>query len=331
MLRVLAMDIMAEKSSFLVLVSGGPAGFAHATPALEGIRRARRGQRVVLLTDPEVVGLAEASPYCDAVLSNEGWDQPRGAGKLLAALRAERFELIYDLVGSLHAERLIGAVRGGAGFTGTLRGAKFPADLVAVSDMHPVEAALARSGPAGQLVDPDAKPDVSWAATARRNTPSLQPQYFSLQHPFVVLAPGGEDGPVWPVSEFAALAVRLAECKVGVAVASEPAHREAAQAVVRACPDARDLAGRADMTQLCAIAVHASAAMGHAKSDLMHLIAAAGTPTIALTTSHADAGSAPRGRSVMALAANDRDALTPRYAAEVLGMFGRVDLLRASA
>lgn len=324
-----------KPTSVMAIVMGGPAGFAHATPALAAIRDQRRGQRMIVLTEAALGELALASPYCDGVITIDDWRNGRSFHAAVAAAKRENIELIFDLVGSVQVERFIAALKPGApAFTGTLRGAKYPADLLAVSAMHPLDAAVARVAPAGVDVGPEPKPDVSWAATARRNAPSLQPEYFSLRQPFIVLVPGGsdgKDGPVWPVSQFAALAVQLVNRGVGVAVASQPEHRQSARAVVRACTQARDLAGRASLTQLCAIAVHAAGAMGHANSDLLHLIAAAGAPTIALTLSHDDACLAPRGRQVMALAAADRDNLTPEYAAEALGMFGRVDLLRASA
>ncbi len=326
---------MASDTSILVIVLGGPGGFAHATPALAAIRRARRGERLILLTEPDFCELAEDSPYCDIAISTDKWDTPRGLHQLANALRKEKISMIFDLSGAMQVERLLAAMKPNPPpYASTLRGATFSSDFLAVSEMHPIDAAIARVAPAGIIVDPDATPDVSWAATARRNAPSLKPQYFGLRNPYVVIVPGtqdGADGPIWPVSQFAALAMQLVERGVGVAISADPTNRDAARAVVRACPRARDLAGRASYTQLCSVAVQAAGALGHAESDLLHLIAAAGTPTVALTRSHEEAAKAPRGRAVAALAVNNRDALTAEYAAEALGMFARVDLLRASA
>ncbi len=320
---------------YLVIVQGGLVGFAHATPALAAIRQRHRGARVVLLTDTDVETLAGDSPFADEVVSTEGWDEPRVMNRLAARLRKDKFHLIYDLAGSVAVERLIMAMKPAAPrYTGTLRGAAYPADFFAVSEMHPVDAALARIAPAGIQPLGPAIPDVSWAATARRNAPSLQPGYFGLREPYVVLAPGTEGmagEPVWPAALFAGLAVQLVARGVGVAVACEPADRDAARAVVRACSEVRDLAARANHTQMCAIAVHANGSFGQAQTGLMHVLAAAGAPTVAVTRSHDEANTAPRGRAVVALTATTPESLTVEYAADAIGMFARLDVLRASA
>ncbi len=201
----------------------------------------------------------------------------------------------------------------------------------------PVSEILSRQlAVAGVTLDPAEKPDARWAATARRNSPSLKPEYFGLERPFVLLGPASPVGPMgpprWPTARFAGLAARLAANGVGVGVVSDPGDRGPVRAVCQAAPDARDIASRADLTQVASLAAEAGGALGHADCGLTHLMAAAGAPTIAIARSHEEGlAVGPRAHAVITLAAADPTQTTVEYAAQLISMFAKVGSLSRRA
>jgi ADP-heptose:LPS heptosyltransferase len=189
---------------------------------------------------------------------------------------------------------------------------------------------------AGLTLDAAERPDVRWAATARRNSPSLRPEYFGLERPYVLLGPASPGGaaapPRWPTARFAGLAARLAANGVGVGVVGDPGDRGPVRAVCQAAPDARDIASRADLTQIAALAAEAGGALGHADCGVTHLMAAAGAPTIAIARSHQEGlAIGPRASSVITLAAADPTKTTVQYAAQLISMFAKVGSLSRRA
>lgn len=326
---------MTRPQPVLVMKMGGPAAFAEATPAMALIRQVHRGQRVVLVTGEDTADLGRAAPYFDDVVGVGDLTTSQGLGRAVIAVKSERPGRIYDLDGSSGVERIFAVMRPfSPEIAGTLRGATFKADMRKVDRLHPVDAIMARIAPAGLSLEGDPIPDVSWAVTARPNTPSMQPAFFGLTAPFVILAPGGEalpGRPVLPAAHFAGLSVRLTDSGVSVGLASTPEDRDAARAVARACPAVKDLAARADYTQAAALATQAVGVFGHVGAEMLHFLAAAGVPTIAITSPGEDPRAVPRGASVVALTADQNGDMTIEAAITAIGMFAGVDQLRASA
>ncbi len=322
-------------SDVLIVKFGGVGGFVNALPAMAAIRRSHRGARIVLLTDPDLAVLAEHAPYFDDVIAEDAFDDARGAHRVSVKLRGERFANVFDLEGGPRSERVYNVLKPfGVMFASTVRSARRRIDPRELDGLHAIDAALARVAAAGVPPAGAAIPDVRWAVTARRGAPSLRPAFFGLKSPYVLLgpdAPGGVRDGAWPLAHFARLAAALAAQGVGVAVASAADQRATARAIAAACPAVCDLGPRADYVQLAALAAAASGAFGHAGGELMPLIAAAGAPTLVMVTSHADAGVAVRGRSVISILAPHPEALSPAYAAQAVGMFTHAPRLQASA
>lgn len=124
--------------------------------------------------------------------------------------------------------------------------------------------------------------------------------------PVIGLAPTANWAPkVWPAERFVALFQRLVEAYVPgavPAVIAGPGEAEAAMArpVLQALPDAIDLVGRFSLPEIAAFLSRASLFVGN-DSGLMHLAAAAGTPTLGLfgPTNAMEYGPAGRRRSVV--------------------------------
>jgi ADP-heptose:LPS heptosyltransferase len=109
-------------------------------------------------------------------------------------------------------------------------------------------------------------------------------------------------GKVWPAERFAALFRRLSETRLPGAVVAVfggpgPAEHALAAPLLAALPDAIDLCGRLTLAEAAACLQRCALYVGN-DSGLMHLAAAAGTPTIGLCGATLDraAEMAPAGR-----------------------------------
>lgn len=321
---------MSAKGDVLIVHRGGLTSFVNALPAMKAIRGAHRGARVSILSGPPVDVLAADMPYVDDILDGPSPDEAGDVARFAQRLKKHKWARIYDLERSEASERLFNAMKPFPPvWIGGGRGMKYRFD--ASSGMSTLETLRRQLALVGIEVDPEEKPDARWAATARRNAPSLKPEFFGLKRPYVLLAPASPtpDGqPRWPIARFAGLAARLAANGVGVGIVTDAQDRAAGRAVAQAAPDARDLASRADLTQVAALAVEAGGALGHADSGVVHLMSACGAATISIARS-GEAGVAvgPAGPAVMTLTAPDPTKTTVDYAAQLISMYAHVGSL----
>jgi ADP-heptose:LPS heptosyltransferase len=325
---------MKAGGDIVMVHCGGLTSFVGAFPAMRAIRRAYRGARVLMAAAEPAHALGADTPYADEVIPIGPMDDPREAARVAARLKLEKVECIFDLERSDATEKLFAAMKPfPPPWCGGARGMKYRFDAPAGMAMAEV---LARQlGVAGIELDPGEKPDARWASTARSNSPSLKPEYFGLERPYVLLAPASPGPPAapprWPIARFAGLAARLAANGVGVGVVIDPGDRGPGRAVCQAAPDARDIASRADLTQVASLAAEAGGALGHADCGVTHLMAAAGAPTIAIARSPEEgAAIGPKG-NVVTLAAPDPTHTTVEYAAQLIAMFARVGSLARRA
>jgi heptosyltransferase III len=145
-------------------------------------------------------------------------------------------------------------------------------------------------------------PVVWFSAEDSARTASL----LLLGQPVIALAPTANWAPkVWPAERFVALFQRLSDTYVQgavPAVIAGPGETEAAMAqpVLQALPTAIDLVGRLSLPEIAAFLSRVSLFVGN-DSGLMHLAAAAGTPTLGLfgPTDAVEYGPAGLRRSVV--------------------------------
>lgn len=320
----------AKPGDVLIILLNDLGLMVDALPALKAVRAHHRGANITMLSRPELARLAADSPYVDEA-------EPYGRGEDLASIatlgqqiRRGRFSVVYDLESSPFTERVFLACKPfPPPWCGAARGAKH---RFVRGVAHPVDTLLAQVRMMGAEPVGDPTPDAAWARTAQAHAPRLTPSYFGLADPYIVLAPAAEGGaPRWPAARWAGLAVRMLNTGVGVAIAAEPQDRAVVRSVVAACPDAKDLGARGDLTQIAAVASGAQGALGHADVPMTRLIAASGAPTISITPSSGPAhDNAPRGRQVIALANDDPGAITVDYAAALFRMYTGVGAPAAS-
>ncbi|MGE0742444.1 MAG: glycosyltransferase family 9 protein [Hyphomonadaceae bacterium] len=283
----------------LVIQLGGIAEFVQALAAAKRIREAHVGARITLLTTDATRELAEKAPYFDSVEADGKPKEPQAITKLIARIRAAKYDIVYDLEGSNRTSNYFQGLRPWPPkWSGPIAGASHAYVDPTRGQLHPLDRyagqlAVARIG-AEPLV-----PDLSWLRSVMRDAPRLQPDYFGIRGAYVLLFPRGADAESnrhWGEENYIKLAQRIANHGVTPVVMGGTEERALGAAVVKAEPRAKNLVTRADLFQSIGMAERAAFAVGD-DVELMHVAAAAGAPCLAFLSSLARPDqAAPRGR-----------------------------------
>ena len=153
---------------------------------------------------------------------------------------------------------------------------------------------------------------VAWIDEADQR---LASDLLQSDRPIIALAPTANWQPkIWPadrfVATFRALTASLVPNAAAVVLGGPGPHERAIAApVLAALPEAIDLVGSVSLAVAAAVLQRAALFIGN-DSGLMHLAAAAGTPTIGLFGPTDAATYAPVGRCAMAVVAASMDAIS---------------------
>lgn len=281
--------------NILVIKLSALGDFILSIGAFQAIRAHHPDARMTLLTTRPFRRLAEATGCFDEVWIDDRppiWRPDRWLA-LARRLRRARFDRVYDLQRSERSgwyfrlagrPEWVGAV---AGCSHRYRAPRGPARHIAEREA----AQLALAG-----VGPIAPPDLSFL--------DADLERFALRTPYALLAPGSaphRPAKRWPVECFAALARELAARGMTPVLLGTEAEAGALAEIARACPEARDLCGETGFAEIAALARGARLAVGN-DTGPMHLIAAAGCPSLVLYSADSDpARTAPRGPKVAIL------------------------------
>lgn len=288
---------MAEGERILVVKLSALGDVVMAVAAFQAIRRHHPEARIVLLTTAPYRELAEASGCFDEVWLDRRprwWDAPAWIA-LRRRLRAGGFRRVYDLQRSERSAwyfRMLGPRR--PEWVGTVPGCSHRYRMPRGEARHIAEREAEQLALAG-VPAPDL-PDLSFLDADMTR--------FGLPGRMALLVPGGaahRPDKRWPRERFAALAGRLVEAGLTPVLLGAAAEAEALGAIAAACPAARNLCGRTSLADLAALARRAELAVGN-DTGPMHVIAAAGCPSLVLYSRHSEpAKVAPRGPSVAVL------------------------------
>lgn len=313
-------------SRVLVIQLGETAEFVRALAAAKRIREHHRGARITLLARESMRALAEKCPYFDTVESDAlpgatvagaaaamagavvataatgqtGNMEPPALVKLIARIRAAKYDMIYDLEGSSRTANYFRALRPWPpAWSGPVAGASFAYLDPERQLLHPMDRMGAQLAVAGVGDGALAPSDLSWLRAALRDPPRLKPDFFGIRGRYVVLLPRGSDtAPArrWPEAKYIQLAQRIAASGVIPVVLGGPEERAVGAAVAKAEIQAKNLVSRADMFQCVGLFERAAFVVGD-DVDLLHVAAAAGAPCLALLSSTSEPDrAAPRGR-----------------------------------
>jgi ADP-heptose:LPS heptosyltransferase len=284
----------------LVIQFGGLVPFVQALAAAHHIRNAHLGARITLLTTESVRELAEKCPYFDTVEADGNPKEPQAITRLIARIRAAKYDMVYDLEGSGRTRNYYQGLRPWPPkWSGPISGASHAFVDPHRGEMHRLDFYAGQLEAAG-IHAPDALlPDLSWLRPALRDPPRLQPDYFGIRGRYVLMLPrGGGDTPArrWSEEKYVTVARTLAGNGVTPVVLGGQDERPVGAAIAKAEPKAKNLITRADLFQCIGLAERAYYAFGD-DVDLMHVASAAGASCLVFLSSLAQPDLAvPRGK-----------------------------------
>ncbi len=275
----------------LVIKHGALGDFILSFPAFAAIRRHHQTARIILLTTPPFAAMAEQSGWFDEIWLDRRSNSPLALFALARRIRQGGFARIYDLQMTSRTARyfrwfFIGCRR--PEWSGIAPGCSHPDRNPERARLHALERLQAQLAQAG--IEAEGLPDTSF----------LQADIgrFALPDPFVLLVPGGarhRPEKRWPAESYAALAAMAAARGLQPVLLGTGDEAEALEAIAAACPDAINLCGRTDFSDLASLARAARWAVGN-DTGPMHLIAASGCPSLTLfSAASSPARARPRG------------------------------------
>lgn len=287
----------ASPARILVIKLSAFGDFVLSIASFQALRAHHKDAEITLLTTAPFRRLAEASGCFDRVWLDRrpAWWQPGGWLALRRQLAGGGFQRVYDLQRSDRSGgyfRLLPAPK--PEWVGVVAGCSHryrpPVDRV----LHICEREAQQLALAG--VPAPGLPDLSF----------LDADLDALELPdrCALLVPGGSahrPGKRWPAEHYAALARHLLARDVVPLLLGAEAERAEIAAIAAAAPRARDLCGRTSLEAIAALGRRAVLAVGN-DTGPMHLIAAAGAPSLVLYSHESDPGKvSPRGPRVATL------------------------------
>jgi ADP-heptose:LPS heptosyltransferase len=307
----------------LVIKLGALGDFVQSLTACGFIRRHHARDRLTLLTTAPFGDLARASGLFDevAIDARPKIHQPLAWLALRRFLRLGRFARVYDLQTSDRSSFYYRLFAPGPypEWSGIAKGGSHPHANPDRDFMHTLERQAEQLRMAG-IAEAEARaPDVSFLrADVSR---------FGLGARYVLLVPGGaahRPGKRWPIERYAALATELAARGGAPVLLGAGTEAPLAARIGALQPAAIDLAGQTDLAEVVQLTRGAAGAVGN-DTGPMHLIAAAGAPTVVLFSGESDpALCAPRGPRVMVLRRDPLEALAVEDVLAALRALGGV-------
>jgi ADP-heptose:LPS heptosyltransferase len=273
----------APVEHILVIKHGALGDVVLALGPMQAIRAHHPRARITLLTTAPFVEFLRASHLFDEIWIDERqkrWNL-LATWSLMRKLRSRPFARVYDLQTSDRSSfyyRLFRSPK--PEWSGIAPGASHPHDNPQRDRLHTVvrqAEQLRRNG-----IEQVPLPDLGFADA------DIAP--FGLARSFALLFPGGaahRPAKRWPVESYAVLAKELTRSGLTPVLLGGEAERELTQRIVRSCAEARDLAGQTSLFEVVALARAARVAIGN-DTGPMHLIAAAGCPSIVLFSHDSD-------------------------------------------
>jgi len=285
----------------LVIKLGALGNIVLSLGPFAAIRRYHRQAAITLLTTAPYAAWMASSPYFDRLWADgrpDWWDAP-GWLRLRRQLLAGRFDRVYDLQTAARSNRYFQLFPHAARpqWSGIALGCSHPDRDPARNRLHDIERQAGQLRQAGIPEVPDA--DLSWSSgdIAR----------FGLPASIALLVPGSSAhrlGKRWPARHYGELARVLATRGLAPVVLGTAAERRLADEIGEHAP-VHDLTGQTGFGQLASLARVAKLAVGN-DTGPMHLIAAAGCPSLVLFSRASDpALCAPRGWCVAVLHRHD--------------------------
>jgi ADP-heptose:LPS heptosyltransferase len=293
-------------SRILVVKLGALGNVILSLGPFAAIRRHHGADHVSLLTTRPWAEWLSQSPYFDEVLIDErpDWWDPPGWLRLRRLLIAGRFDRVYDLQTSARSSRYLHLFphRTRPEWSGIAHGCSHPDRNPDRNRLHDIDRQFDQLRAAG--VTETFPADLSWTGADLTR--------LALPDRIALLVPGSSahrPAKRWPAWRYAELAGALLTKGITPVILGTGEESALARDIGAAMPDALsgampgaiDLTNRTSLPDLAGLARAACLAVGN-DTGPMHLIAAAGCPSVVLFSRESDPTlTAPRGRSVCVL------------------------------
>jgi len=256
------------------------------TPLVRVLRARCPDAEIHFATRPAFVPLLESSPRLDRILALPGGDAA-SLRAFAATLRAERYDRILDLHGTLRARVLCALVP-------RPRWSRF--DKATLRRWALVHLKLGRNAPAVPVVDryfgaardlgltPDGGPPEAFVTpdAAARADAALAAAGIAPTDRLVAIAPGARHATkCWPEDRWAELARRLVARGERPVLVGGPEDAALAGRIAAASPGAVSVAGGLDVLASCGVLARCLA-VASGDTGVMHLATAVGSPVVAL-------------------------------------------------
>ncbi len=256
------------------------------TPLVRALRAAYPDAVLHFATRPAFAPLLESNPHLDRVHVLPG-DAEGGLRALARTLRAERYDHVLDLHGTLRA-RLLQWLVPAPRWHGYRKRSLQRRVLVLLhrnpsGGVVPVAEryfdAVRRLGVRPDGGPPEIFPTPQAEADARA---ALDAAGVMAGEAYVAIAPGARHATKqWPVESWTALAAELVHRGVRPVVVGGPEDAEAGAAITAAVPEAVSVAGSLGLLGSAAVVAGAQASAS-GDTGVMHMATAVGTPVVAL-------------------------------------------------
>jgi len=274
----------SPQTRILVIKLGALGDVVQALGPMQAIRRHHTDAHLTLLTTRPFESFLSATGWFDEIWLDERprWSNPLGWLRLRSRLNGAGFSRVYDLQTSDRSSayfRLFGAGHRPE-WSGIAKGCSHPHRNPGRDAMHTLDRQRDQLRDAG--IDDVPPPDLSWADTDTSR--------FDLARPFVLLVPGGSPHRPekrWPAERYAVLANTLANMGLQPALLGTPSEAGDIATIREMVPACRDLMGKTSILDIASLARDAAGAVGN-DSGPMHLIAAAGTPSVVVFSEASD-------------------------------------------
>lgn len=280
----------------LVIKLGALGDFVQALGAMRVVRATHPSARITLLTTPPFEAFAKACPYFDIVEADGRPKDIKGRADLIRRLRAAGYDMVYDFQNNDRTSQYFMGLTGKKPlWSGAAKGASHQHMNENRAEMHNFDRLaeqLRHAGlgpkppgdPTGWIIGQDVLPSLDWIRPAFRDPPRFQPEFFSLNGPYMLLIPGSSpEHPEkrWPSDRFAKIATWVADAGITPVILGTKAEGDIGNQIMKLEPRAKSLIGRTDLFQLATLAERAVFALG-GDTGPMHLAAAARAPGICL-------------------------------------------------
>jgi ADP-heptose:LPS heptosyltransferase len=270
------------------------------------IRRHHAGAHITLLTTAPYADWLATSPYFDQVWVDERpeWWNAASVLRLRRRLIGGRFDRVYDLQTSSRSSHYFHLFRRVArpDWSGIAFGCSLPDRDPDRNQVHDIDRQFGQLRAAG--IAERGAADLSWCQGDIGR--------FGLPRRLALLAPGSSPHRTakrWPITHYRDLAKDLLARGVTPVVIGTAPEGGLAQSIQGVAPATIDLTGRTGFADIASLARASHVAIGN-DTGPMHLIAAAGCPSIVLFSGESDpALCAPRGPRVTVLRRPDLAAL----------------------